>query len=202
LEVKKQVRDLIKPAVSLVVICIVVSAALAFTNAITTDKIKERADLDAESAKAEVLSDADRFETVEGLDELVAQNPALDIIKEAYRGFKADTLQGYVFQVSSKGYGGDISVTVGIDKDGKITGVRIGENKETPGLGAKAAEPRFKSQLENIVPGGLLKVVKGEKTKPEEIEAISGATITSKAVVKAVQAAVDAVSAIAGKGGA
>jgi len=197
--VKKQLGNLIKPTISLFLICAVVAAALAFTYAGTKDTIAERARLDSENARKEVLAEAEKFEAIENIDALTANNPELSIVKEAYKGYQGSSVVGYVFTVFSKGYGGDIQITIGVDKDGKITGVKIGDNSETPGLGSKASDAKFKSQLENITPKEPLKVVKGKKTKPEEIDAISGATITSKAVVKAVQAAVDAASEI-GKG--
>lgn len=189
-------RSIFKPALILFSVCIVVAGALAFTNSVTKDKIVERAQKDAESARTEVLPDAETFKPVEGLDKIVKENPELDIVKEVYAGFKGDEIKGYVFGVSSSGYGGEIKITVGIDMDGKITAVKIGENKETPGLGSKAAEEPFKSQFKGVKPNGPFKVVKTGKTKPEDIDAISGATITSKAVTRAVQASVDAFSDI------
>lgn len=195
-------RDLMKPAISLLLICAVVTAALAFTNAITIDQIKESEASAAKEAMETVLSSADRFEAIESLDGISEDAPGLVKVNGVYNGFKGDTLEGYVFQVVTKGYGGDINVTVGVNTDGQITGVNVGNNSETPGLGKKSEEPQFKSQMEGITPNGPLVIVKSSKTKSEEIEAISGATITSTAVVKAVQAAIDAFSAINEKGGA
>lgn len=191
-----------KPAISLLLICAVITAALAFTNAITIDQIKVSEASAAKEAMEAVLSSADRFEAIESLDGISEDKPGLITLNEAYNGFKGDALEGYVFQVVTKGYGGDINVTVGVNKDGQITGVNVGNNSETPGLGKKAEDPQFKSQMEGIVPNGPLVIVKSAKSKPEEIEAISGATITSTAVVKAVQAAMEAFSAINEKGGA
>ena len=193
---KKQLRDLIKPTISLFLICAVVTAALAFTYVGTKDVIAGRAVQDAENARKEVLSGAEAFEPIEDFGTVTASKPELSMVKEAYKAVVGGSAAGYVFSIDSKGYGGDIRITVGIDKDGKVTGVKIGDNKETPGLGSKASEAPFMSQFDNLVPKEPLKVVKGKKAKPEEIDAISGATITSKAVVKAVQAAVDAASEI------
>jgi electron transport complex protein RnfG len=193
--------DMVKPTISLFVICAVIAAALAFTYVGTKDVIAQRADMDAENARKEVLSDAERFETVEGLEDVIAARPELAMVKKAYAGMKGDTVAGYVFEVDSKGYGGVIKLTIGIDVSRKITAVRIGDNNETPGLGSKAKEAPFISQFDGRVPGGPLKVVKGGGTKPEEIDAISGATITSKAVVAAVQAAVDTASELMKKEG-
>jgi len=103
--------------------------------------------------------------------------------------------------VESKGYGGSITITVGIDTEGKITGVEIGDNNETPGLGTKAKDEPFISQFVGIIPEEPLTVVKRNKTKSEEIDAISSATITSRAVTKAVQAAVDINAELMKRGG-
>ena len=78
---------------------------------------------------------------------------------------------------------------VGISKDGKITGVEIGNHSETPGLGSKATEPMFKNQyVDKDVLNSLL-VVKGSTNNDNEISAISGATITSNGVTNGVNAA-------------
>jgi electron transport complex protein RnfG len=70
--------------------------------------------------------------------------------------------------------------------------VKIGENSETPGLGSKVTEDNFLVQFQGINPQNPLKVVKTEGTRPEEIDAVSGATISSRAVVSGVQAAAEA----------
>lgn len=183
--------SILKPAVILCVVCLVVTAALAFTYSSTENVIEERGRIEAENARREVFSSAETFEAVDNIEDLTKAKPELSPVKNAYRGLKDDSIVGYVFTVAVKGYGGDMEIMVGIDTSGKITGVKIGENNETPGLGSKAAEEPFRSQLEGIAPKEPLSVVKGSAEKPEEIEAISGATITSRAVVKGVQAAVD-----------
>ena len=187
---------MLKPTISLFVICVAVAAALAFTYSGTKDTITARAEREAENARKEVLPEAERFEVLKDISALAGSKPEFNAIKDAYKGFKGESLAGYVFSVESKGYGGIIKISVGIDTTGRIAGVKIGENNETPGLGAKAAEAPFISQFKNLKPAEELKAVKKGKTKPEEIDAISGATITSRAVVKAVQAAVEMASEI------
>ena len=97
---------------------------------------------------------------------------------------------GHIMSSSSKdGYGGEIKVSVGVTLDGETTGMEILELSETPGLGMKATEPAFSDQFKgkNV---DLFKVTKTGKTADDEIDAISGATITSNAVTNAVNAAV------------
>lgn len=189
-------RDIIKPAVILFTICVVVSVSLAFTYSVTKDIIKERADQEAEAARKEVLVAAEEFIRIENAGDILNAKPEVGLIKEIYVGKKDNLTQGYVFAMQSKGYGGIINITAGIDTQGKLCAIKIGQNNETPGLGSKAAEPAFKSQLTDLTPKEPLQVIKGKKSKPEEIEAISGATITSKAVVAAAQAALDAANEI------
>ncbi|NSW89647.1 MAG: RnfABCDGE type electron transport complex subunit G [Firmicutes bacterium] len=183
--------SILKPATVLFLVCLIVTCGLALTYNLTKDKIGERAALDAENARKEILSDADSFMKVENIEDIAEHRTELKLIKEAYVGLKAEKELGYVFLVVNKGYGGDISVMVGVDKSRKVTGVKIVKHSETPGLGSKATDKAFLSQLVDITPKEGLKVVKGQKGKPEEINAVSGATVTSKAVVGAVQAALD-----------
>ncbi|HOM03192.1 MAG TPA: RnfABCDGE type electron transport complex subunit G [Acetivibrio sp.] len=184
-------RDIVKPTVVLLLICSIVTLALAFTNTLTKDKIDEAARIEEDNAKREVLALAESFEEIQALDAIVNRNEALSPVKKAFVGLKGEDVVGRVFITETKGYGGTIKITVGIDSEGTITKVKIGDNNETPGLGAKAKDEPFISQFENIAPKERLTVVKNKKSKDEEINAISGATITSKAVTKAVQAALD-----------
>lgn len=198
---RSQLRSIIKPALVLFIICFIVTAALALTYAITKDTIAERAELDAVNARREVLVDASDFKIMDNYKSFVEKNKELDIIKEVYEGIKDSSVIGYVFSVESKGYGGIMKITVGVNVKGEITGVKIGDNSETPGLGSKASDKRFLSQFINIIPSEPLKVVKAKKVKDEEIAAVSGATISSKAVTKAVQAAVDMTTILIKEGG-
>ena len=196
---KVKLENIFKPALVLFIICLVVTAALAFTYNTTKDTIDQRAVLDAENARKEVLSESESFKQLED-DEVIditEKIPGTGIVKEVYEGIK-DTgtagtgTAGFVFNVTNKGYGGEIDVIVGIDMTGKVTGVKIGKNTETPGLGSKATDKPFLSQLTGIVPKGPLKVIKGESSgKDEEISAVSGATVSSRAIVEAVQAALN-----------
>lgn len=90
--------------------------------------------------------------------------------------------------VSKEGYGGEIEVSVGILDDGTVTGIEILSINETAGLGMRATEPEFKDQFKDIKPG---KFVLTKENPSGNIDALSGATITSKAVVAAVNTALD-----------
>ncbi|MDO5416663.1 MAG: RnfABCDGE type electron transport complex subunit G [Lachnospiraceae bacterium] len=96
---------------------------------------------------------------------------------------------GYIVTASSNdSYGGAVKVSVGITKEGMITGMEILEINDTPGLGMKAVEPEFKDQYKGKTVDEF-SVTKGGSASDSEIDAISGATITSNAVTNAVNAA-------------
>jgi electron transport complex protein RnfG len=112
-------------------------------------------------------------------------------IREVYAAYDGPRLLGYVFGAFPKGYGGEMKVTVGVYSTGKISGVTVGENKETPGLGSKAAEAGFIGQFLSKTVNEGLRIVKQKPAAANEIEAISGATISSKAVTDAVSDSVE-----------
>lgn len=167
-------KDILKPALILFVICLVVTALLAGTNLLTKDKIAEQSALEAEQSRKVVLSDADSFEEADGY----------------YIGKANNETVGYVFQTEAKGYGGAVKVMTGISTDGQITGVVILEHSETPGLGANAEKASFTDQFKQAVPENGITLVKNKAPSDGEIEAMTGASITSRAVTNAVNEAI------------
>jgi electron transport complex protein RnfG len=97
---------------------------------------------------------------------------------------------GYCLTVTPKGYAGPLEVVVGITEKGHLRAMRILSHAETPGLGAKAPLPAFAGQYENRETERLI-LVKTEPDGDDEVQAISGATITSTAVTDGVNAALD-----------
>ena len=112
-------------------------------------------------------------------------------IKEFYTGITEARLVGYVVDVITNGYGGELEIIMGVGTDGKICAVKILNSSETAGLGAKASEPEFTDKYKGK--NTILSVVKNEEADFDEIEAISGATITSEAVTRAVNTGLEAV---------
>jgi electron transport complex protein RnfG len=133
-------------------------------------------------ALAGALPEAKSFSIVEAAPD---SDP---VLKEVQKGEQEGALVGYCVTVTPKGYGGIIEIVVGITKEGKLRAIRILNLSETPGLGAKAVLPAFSGQYENKEVE-TLSVVKVSPTSPEQIQAISGATITSNAVTSGVNAA-------------
>lgn len=124
-----------------------------------------------------------------------------------YKGTDPDgALLGYAVGVDTSGYGGTISLLVGLAPDLKtIKGMEVVENVETPGLGARIVEDWFRKQFIGLNPVDTISYVKNTKPDPakNQIEAISGATISSKAVVTGLNAnlseAVTLIKQITGK---
>ncbi len=98
---------------------------------------------------------------------------------------KDGNLMGYAFTAEGNGYQGTIKLLVGIDPEiSAIQGIEILESQETPGLGAEISGNKFKKQFKNLSVSEVITYVKNKKPeKPGEIEAIAGATISSRAVV-------------------
>jgi len=180
-------RDIIKTTIPLFVICTITGFCLSSVNSMTKDPIAQRIRESSELKKAEVLKEAKSFEELKIPGEIAGKS---GIVTAAFRGINAGKTAGFVFNVSPKGYGGSIDVTVGIGSDGAVTGVRLGDNKETPGLGTKVAEAPFINQYGGKNIKESFELVK-KPPSGNQIQAITGATISSRAVNSAVQAAAD-----------
>lgn len=176
-------KDIFRLGAILFVICAVASLMLSLTNNITAPVIEQRNIQANNESRQEVLQVAEEFNEVKDVKG--------DLIEEVYQGTKGGEVVGYTIKTTPKGYGGKVEVMVGISNDGKISGVKIGNHSETPGLGSKSADPSFKDQYNGKSTKTPLNVVKGNASNENDIVAISGATITSKAVTAGVNAAMD-----------
>ncbi|EQK41830.1 electron transport complex, RnfABCDGE type, G subunit [[Clostridium] bifermentans ATCC 638] len=176
-------KDIFRLGAILFVICAVASLMLSLTNNITAPVIEQRNIQANNESRQEVLKAAEEFSEVKDVKG--------DLIEEVYQGTKGGEVVGYTIKTTPKGYGGKVEVMVGISNDGKISGVKIGNHSETPGLGSKSADPSFKDQYNGKSTKTPLNIVKGNASNENDIVAISGATITSKAVTAGVNAAMD-----------
>lgn len=189
-------REISKLGIILLIICTIAAALLSLTYDFTIEKIVAQRELVNQLSRQEVLSEADTFEAIdEGLLEKVKSEN--DLVLEIYEGLADGNVVGYTFKTLPNGFGGSVEIITGIGTDGLITGMRVGNHQETPGLGANATLPGFYNQYEGKDTESELSVVKTQATG-NEIQAISGATITSKAVTKGVNLAVDAYKIVSG----
>jgi len=184
-------RDLIKPALILFSVTVVVVALLAFTDGLTAPIIAERTKADLDAAKKSVLPLAESFTELTLPQGLAQESEGLSTVRQAWVAKDASAaVVGTVVSLASKGYAGPVGFTVGIDPTGKVTGIKAGSHKETPGLGDKVLAPGSKvmKQLAALTPTAPLKVVKGTPGL-NEVDAVSGSTITSRAATRAVTGA-------------
>lgn len=179
--ITKKKDDTIKNAMILFAITIVAAIILGFSYNITLEPIAVQELKTRDTALNNVLPDAT-------FTEIPIEKPQeyekLMNVFEAKDG--SGTLSGYAFKLGTKeGYSDVIELIVGIDLKGNITGIDVIKQNETPGLGAKADDENFKSQYIGKR-ADVLEVIKSGSVNEQEIVAISGATITSKAVTYAV----------------
>ena len=172
---------IIKLAAILFAITFIATLLLTLCNYLTKDRIAELSAQNAEKAKQEVIANAS-FEEVEIGDDKRALWEKDFAFKAAFKAEKDGEFAGYCINVAPTGFGGAIDMIVGIDKEMNFTGVKIISMAETPGLGAKAQEKSFYGQYSNGKKGELSVVKNNPNPAENEIQAISGATITSKAV--------------------
>lgn len=186
---KDKVKVILIPAVSLLIICMVVTALLGVTNRVTEPKIAQLAAETEAAAKQAVLTEAASFSEEKQIE-------TDSTVYTYYEGLTADgTAAGYVFRTSAKGYGGDIAVMVGVKTDGTVAGVNILSISETAGLGMNAKNESFLSQF--LGKSGTIGVLKNGSSETE-IQALTGATITSKAMASAVNQALDLYKEVGG----
>ncbi len=186
-------KDIIKPSIILVIICAVVTGALAYVNAVTKPIIDENERIAKQEAMVEVLPEAGGFTDPISYEDLEKEGfPLTNTIKNIYVAPDC----GYVVEVLTKGYGGDVNMMVGIGLDKNVKGIKLTSHNETPGLGEKAAGSDFIEQYLGPIPAGGFVVIKGVAKSDSEIEAVSGATISSRAVTQGVTDAVKLVEYI------
>lgn len=185
----------------LTVICLAAAVALARVYDITREPIAEYERLKTINALKAVLPafnndiDKDAEEIVVGKDK-----KERDIKIKFYKGKMDDIPVGTAFQViASDGYAGNIAILMGVNQDGRVSGIEIISHKETPGLGNKIAKEEWRNQFKgrSLDDGQRFAV----KKDGGEIDQFSGATISPRAVVGAVKKGLDLYKKEFGNGG-
>ncbi len=178
---KKNWSDIFKPVVVLLAICIVIPLALSLTNKITVKRIAELDKKNTTETMNNLIS-ADEFEE----KTFGSKNPFTYYVAKS-----EEKETGYVFVTSAKGYGGAVSVMTAVNLDGTVKSVAILDaSNETPGLGQNVTKESFYSQYEAKKEG--IKVLKnGADSEKNEVNAVTGATISSRAVTSAVNEALE-----------
>lgn len=198
-------KKILKDTLILAIITIVSGFLLGLVYMITKEPIAIQNEKTKLAAYNSVFAELDSYEEIEELEE--AQKAVKDagysavILNEVVRAFDKDKKElGLIITVTDKdGYGGDIKMTVGIDVTGTITGLEILEINETAGLGMKAKDASFRKQYIGIN-ADKVEYTKNGKTKDNEIDAISSATVTTSAVTDGVNGSITAFKALGGAG--
>ncbi len=204
------IKNALKDALILLIITLFAGLALGFVHEITLKPIEEQKKAEVERSCSAVFPDEEGFSHVAGFmdaDDVREQISALTFdngisIGNIYYALDdSGNRTGYAIEVTSaEGYGGDIKVMCGVTTDGVLRGVSILEISETAGLGMKAGNVLV-PQLHNISADHIT-FTKTGSTSESEIDAISGATVTTTAFVNIVNAALDVSGIISAEGGA
>lgn len=182
---KNDMGVMLKEAGILFAITLIAGLILGFVNQLTKEPIARQQELKIQKACAAVFEQADSF--VETEAEATAYKPADGVrLGTVYTAYGSDgAVMGYVLSVTStEGYGGDIELMMGVTTEGKLNGISLLSISETPGLGMQAEEvlvPQFTDREAES-----FQYTKNGAASADEIDAISGATITTKAITGAV----------------
>ena len=188
-------NTIVKDTLAITLITLVAGLALGGIQGITAEPIAQQRQLAKEEAYKAVFSDADSFETI-----VEAEDPEIEAYLDE-SGYPSQTINevvqaldasgspiGYAFTVTtSEGYGGDIQFAMGVKDDNTMNGISILTIAETAGLGMKADTDEIKSQFadKNVE---KFEYTKNGATEDSQIDALSGATITTNAMVNGVNA--------------
>jgi electron transport complex protein RnfG len=159
-------KEMVRYGTVLAIICVVASGSLAIVNAVTRPKIIAQAQAEEEMSLKEVFPEGAKFDPVKSGEGIVY-----------YKVFgRDDKVIGIVFKAQGKGYSSIVETMAGMKLDGTITSIKILNQNETPGLGANVIEPSFTDRFKGKDIPGL-----------NNVQAITGATISSKAVIDSVK---------------
>ena len=173
-------NKIFKPIVVLVIICIVITGALAATNGVTAPIIEEAKVAAENAARTELLPEAEGvFTPVENVE-----------VENVSAVYVADNGAGTIITSSAKGYGGDVVVMTAFNPDGTIKQIKVTEQAETKGIGSKVVDtPSYWENYQGL-----------DASQPlvlnEDVDAVTSATISSTALINAVNSAIEAYNAI------
>jgi len=171
-------KEFLRPAIVLVVICLVAAAVLAPVHDLTARVIEERQEAEFKEALSEFFPEVANYEQQE-----IEEGRMATLV---YDG-SGDKL-GVVAEAVAQGFGGPIIYNLYVDNEGTIVGLRIIEHLETPGLGSRITEPEYQDQV-------IGKNFDDPIALGEDVDALSGATITSRAITTSIRQTMDYIGA-------
>lgn len=178
----------IKLVLVLTLICAIAAGILSYVDSFTAPIITKRAEETLQQSLSQSLPGADRFEIdTKALASIKTKTPN---ITDVYRGFSGNTPHGMVLLIGSPGYSSTLRMMVGINGSGELERAIVLSQSETPGLGTKVVETTFIDQeaIREAKIGEPLTVSKDGGS----VQAITGATITSRAAVRGINEAMEA----------
>ncbi len=188
----------VKDALVLTVITLIAGLLLGGVYGLTKDQIEAIKNASTIASYQQVMAAeeyddetyASTLETAISDGTVAADNGGAELLSVVAAKDASGAEIGYIVKAQAAGYGGSVVVVIGVDSDLKVTGISFPETlPETAGLGQRALEPEFYEQFAGK--GTALSVKKGGGAGDDEIDAISGATITSTAVVNSTNAATE-----------
>lgn len=191
------IKSIIRDTASLAVITVVAAICLAFVHGLTEDKIAQAEADERTASYREVFPDAADF-IANDTDAFGETDIAGVTIEEALLAVdgNGEIIGCVISSTSANGYGGDVTLSVGVDLSNTITGMRVTSMSESPGYGSHCQDEEFEEQFKGL--GGEITYVSDGADEPGEIDMISGATFTSRAVTEAVNGALDCARSLLG----
>ena len=163
----------------LLTITVIAGLLLGFANSLTAEAILENSKVSKEDLKV-ILPAASSIADTEGIE-------TNETINEVY---ESGNRVGNVFKVTTKGFHGPVELVIAISSEDKVTGMKVLAHSETPGLGAKITEPAFMERIKDLPIAEDIEIVKVTPSKDNQVEGVSGASVSSKAVATAVNDAI------------
>ncbi len=186
---RKSLKDFLAPTVTLVVIAGASAFILGYVHQVTLEPIRQAKDNQELEAIAEVVNEFDNNPFVEKMIITTKNKKDKLVMFPARKDGKLNSVA--IKTYSNSGFGGRIEVMAGFNVDGSIKGFKVISSQETPGLGSKVDEPKFKEQFSGFNPHRqVLKV----KQDGGDVDAVTAATISSRAILRAINRAYNAFS--------
>lgn len=175
---RSETLELLFIALKLLIISAITALLLSCVNALTAPTIAANTEAEKKSAIAAIFSDA---------DEIAPSDITAEDIDSIYIASENGSPIGYAASVSPNGFGGAVELMVGISTDGSVAGIKLVSHSETPGLGSRVSEDSFLGQFSGL---------SGKISLGSDVDAITGSTISSKAVTSGVNSALAAYESI------
>lgn len=199
-KIKMDPKYILKLTVILMVTCIIVAGVLGYVNSITKDKIDAFNKAKTEQALSSAFQkvNSPKFNEIKTTGKMAnAATQYKATLESVYEVKSGGDMAGHAVKIVASGSQGDIEMVVGVDTKNSVTGVSIVSNSETSGIGSKVMDNQPLANGTKVLDQFIGKSHKdGDLTVGKNVDAISGATVSSKGVTKGVNGALAAVEAI------